>query len=161
LARNIYLNQLVDKVVKIPLPLSDSIKASRLNMTSTEWGAALSSFGEDYGHDGKALNKVFEFSLVGLSMDETVGLLKVPHPTHIKIDVDWIEHLILLGGQSVLNQIKEVLVEVNDDFHHSLTSVNNYLSAAGLSLKWKRHAAMYDSSEHFGKVYNQLWHRIK
>ena len=161
LARNIYLNQLVDKVVIIPLLLSDSIKTSTLNMTSTQWGGALSSFGENYGDDGKALNKVFDFSSVGLSMDETVGLLKIPPPTHIKIDVDGIEHLILLGGQSVLQHVKEVAIEVNDDFHHQVTSIHNYLSAAGLSFKWKRHAAMFDNSERFGRIYNQLWHRIK
>ncbi len=38
LAKNIYLNELVEKVVIVPLPLSDSIKTSTLNMSTMEWG---------------------------------------------------------------------------------------------------------------------------
>lgn len=38
LARNIFLNQLTDKITIFPIPLSDEIKRSTLNMTSTDWG---------------------------------------------------------------------------------------------------------------------------
>jgi len=38
LARNIFINDLVDRVTIVPLPLSDSLHVNTLNMTSTEWG---------------------------------------------------------------------------------------------------------------------------
>ena len=31
-----------------------------MNMSSTDWGGALSTFDQCYGHDGKELEKVFE-----------------------------------------------------------------------------------------------------
>ena len=38
LARNIFLNGLTDQVTIVPLPLSDALSFSTLNMSSTEWG---------------------------------------------------------------------------------------------------------------------------
>ena len=104
LARNIYINDLVDQVVIVPLPLSDSLKISTLNMTSTDWGGALSTFGEKYGDDGKTLDKVFAFSTIGMSIEQAVSLLNIPQPSHIKMDVDGLEHLILAGGGLFLNK---------------------------------------------------------
>lgn len=39
LARNIFLNRLTDQVTIVPLPLSDRLAISKLNMTSTNWEA--------------------------------------------------------------------------------------------------------------------------
>jgi len=159
LTRNIYLNKLVDQIVVVPLPLSDSIKTSTLNMTTMEWGGALSSFGEDYGDDGKTMKKVFSFSSVGLSMDEAVSLLKIPRPTHIKMDVDGIEHIILSGGQSVLREAKEVAIEVNEDFTKQASIVRNKLTSYGLKFREKRHSIMFDNNARFGNSFNQFWYR--
>ena len=41
LARNIYLNHLTSHVVIIPLPLSNSLGISTLNMTTREWGSVV------------------------------------------------------------------------------------------------------------------------
>ena len=38
LARNIFLNGIVDQATIIPLPLSDTLAINKLNMTTTEWG---------------------------------------------------------------------------------------------------------------------------
>lgn len=38
LARNIFLNKLTDLIVIVPLPLSDRISISKLNMSMTDWG---------------------------------------------------------------------------------------------------------------------------
>ncbi len=51
LARNVYLNGLTSQVTIIPLALTDILGGSTLNMTSTEWGGALSTFGREYGFD--------------------------------------------------------------------------------------------------------------
>jgi len=98
LARNIFNNQLQDLITIVPLALSESLSVNKLNMSSTEWGGALSTFGHDFGHDGEKMNKVFEFSTIGLSMVDAVKLLNIPQPDYIKLDVDGIEHLILKGG---------------------------------------------------------------
>ena len=160
LARNIFLNRLTEQITVVPLPLSDGLAVSILSMTSTEWGAALSTFGQSYGHDGEPIQKVFEFSTIGLSMVDAVDLLKIPCPGYIKIDVDGIEHLILRGGVPILRRANGVLVEINDRFAFQADSAREYLREAGLSFKEKRHANHFDSDPGAARhTFNQIWSR--
>lgn len=159
LARNIYNNGLVKRITLISLPLSDSLRKSSLNMSSTDWGGALSTFDQSYGHDGQQLHTVFKFNTVGMSMDEIVKLLQLPMPDYIKIDVDGIEHLILQGGNKVLKQVKGILVEVNEDYKEQNINVTKYLIEAGLELKEKRHSDIFENDTEFGNSYNQIWFR--
>jgi FkbM family methyltransferase len=158
LARNIYSNMLTKLVTIVPFPLSDVLAVNTLNMTATEWGGALSTFGKTYGYDGQPLCKVFEFATIGLSMSEAVELLKIPLPDYIKMDVDGIEHVILKGGALVLQNVQGVLIEINDNFQQQAEDSMRYLSAAGLRLKEKRRWEGTDNSP-FAATYNQIWHR--
>ena len=45
LASNIYSNNLTNKVVNLPQPLSSQFGLNTLNMTSTEWEGSLSILG--------------------------------------------------------------------------------------------------------------------
>ena len=128
-------------------------------MTSTEWGGALSTFGESYGDDGKTMTKSFEFGSVGMLMDEVVRLLNIPQPQYIKMDVDGIEHLILAGGKTVLQKTLGLIIEVNEDFDEQTINVAKYCKKAGLVFKEKRHSVMFDNNERFGQTYNQIWYR--
>ncbi len=160
LARNIFLNQLTQLATIVPLPLSEELTISRLNMTSTDWGGALSTFGQSYGHDGEPIRKVFEFPTVGLSMVDAVTLLRIPEPDYIKMDVDGIEHLILKGGMPILKQVRGALIEINDRFDKQANDASRYLQAAGLVLSEKRHADFFDSSAGAPRyTFNQIWSR--
>jgi FkbM family methyltransferase len=159
LARNVFLNALIGQVTLIPLPLTEQLAINTLSLTTTEWGGALSTFGENYGHDGQAINKVFEFSTLGISIADAVEHLHIPHPDYIKMDVDGIEHLILKGGLSVLKKVKSILIEINDAFEEQKISSVDYLTQAGLTLKEKRRAEMFENGMH-QYSYNQIWHRI-
>jgi len=160
LARNIFLNGLTELITIIPLPLSDRLSVSKLNMTATEWGAALSTFGQGYGHDGAPIGKVFEVPTIGLSMLDAVNLLGIRQPDYIKMDVDGIEHLILEGGAAILRRITSVSIEINDEFHAQANDAVRWLQAAGLSLKQKRHAEYFDSSPSAARhTFNQVWTR--
>ena len=127
LGRNIFLNNLVEKIVVVPIPLTEIILENTLNFSSTEWSGALTTFGQSYGHDGKDLKKVFEFSTLGMSMNDIKNLLNIPQPDYIKIDVDGIEHLILKGGEKVLLNTRELLIEVNDNFIKQAGDTEEYL----------------------------------
>jgi FkbM family methyltransferase len=158
LARNIFLNQLTDQVTIVPLPLSDRLAFSTLKMTSTDWGGALSTFGESYGHDGEAIRKVFEIPTIGLSMVDAVSLLDIPRPGYIKMDVDGIEHLILKGGLPILRGIREASIEINDDFTTQAIEAKRWLEEAGLSFKEKRHAEYFDlRAGPERSTFNQIW----
>lgn len=162
LARNIFINGLVERITIVPLPLSDALAVNRLNMTNTEWGGAMSTFGQDYGHDGETLQKVFEIPTIGLSMIDAVELLKIPQPDYIKMDVDGIEHLILKGGLPILSKARGVIIEINDQFASQASEADLYLQQAGFSLKEKRHADYFDTVTTAARyTYNQIWVKAK
>ncbi len=159
LARNIFLNHLEDLICIVPLALSDSLGASQMQMTTTEWGGAESSFGHELFLDGHRLRETFRFQTIGMTMVDVVEKLGVPPPEFIKIDVDGIEPLILEAGASILRGVKGLLVETNDDFPSETGRITSALSDAGLVLHQKRHSEMFENHPAWGRIYNQIWIR--
>jgi FkbM family methyltransferase len=159
LARNIFLNHLEDLICIVPLALSDSLGASQMRMTTTEWGGAESSFGHELFLDGHRLRETFRFQTIGMTMVDVVEKLEVPPPEFIKIDVDGIEPLILEAGASILRDVKGLLVETNDDFPSETGRITSTLSDAGLVLHQKRHSEMFEDHPAWGRIYNQIWIR--
>jgi FkbM family methyltransferase len=159
LARNVYLNGLTERICIVPLALSDALQASQMRLTTTEWGGAMSTFGKTFGWDGEAIRQVFEFRTIGMRMDDAAGRLAIPLPDYIKMDVDGLEHFILQGGPSVLSQVKEILIEVNDDFTEQAEQCRDLLTAAGLELKAKLHSEYIENSVGFNHTFNQIWVR--
>lgn len=160
LARNIYLNQLQNKITIIPFALSDKMSFNSMHLTTTEWGGALSTFGEDIGWDGAPIDEKFNFSTIGCSVDEAVSNFKIPQPNFIKIDVDGIEHFILKGSKKVLKNITSLLIEVNDNYEEQSKKCSEYLMNAGMVLSKKLHSNMLENSKAgFNNTYNQIWVR--
>jgi len=160
LARNIYLNDLSNSICIIPMALSDRLGSSQMRMTTTEWGGALSTFGQEFGWDGEAIRPVFDFQTIGLTMKDAVERMDIPIPDYIKMDVDGLEHYILKGGADVLRNVNGILIEVNDDFHEQAEQCQRLLSEAGLMLKEKRHSEIIiGSTAGFQNTYNQIWIR--
>ena len=160
LARNVSLNDVQDYVTLVPLALSDARQASRMRLTTTEWGGALSTFGQSFGYDGNDIRPVFEYVTMGLSMSDAVEILGIPRPEYLKMDVDGLEHFILKGGADVLSGVAQVLIEVNDDFEAQARECAELLTAAGLALRAKRQSDLIaSSSAGFDQSFNQIWVR--
>ena len=84
-------------------------------------------------------------------------------PDYIKIDVDGIEHLILQGaGKYLLNKkIKNIQIEINENFKNQFQSVISLLSENGFKLKEKKrneNLKIY-KNEKFSKTYNYYFYR--
>jgi FkbM family methyltransferase len=159
LARNIYLNNIVRNVTIIPCPLSNRLGIQFLNMTSTEWGGALSTFGEKYGHDGKIMDVAFEIPMLGFSMSDAINKFNIPQPEYIKMDVDGIEHLILSGGKDVIANVKGMLIEINDNFDEQASISTKLLKSAGLVMVDKKHSLEVELNLEFNSAFNQIWTR--
>ena len=134
LARNIFINNLTEKISIIPIPLSSSVKKSDMNLTTKAWGGALSTFGEKFNQDGNTFEPVFKFNTIGISIDEAINYFNLPFPNFIKMDVDGLEHIILAGGESVLNKIDGILIEVNENFTDQSNEVRMILKKSGLKM---------------------------
>ena len=158
LGRNISINQLVDKVVMIPIPLTEKLLESKLGLSTTKYGGSQSTFHQKYTYDGSELIKKFDYTTIGISVDQAVNLLQIPQPDYIKLDVDGIEHLILKGARNVLNKTKSLLVEVDEKFTTQKQSVSEYLISAGFKLVYKKHSKLFDSTK-YDSVFNQIWNK--
>ena len=145
LARNIWMNKVQEQVTIVPNPLCDISKANILTLNSRDWGESSSSFGTTLDQDGKEIDASFDYSILGLTIDEAISKLNLPVPQHIKIDVDGIEPLILAGGTQTLKQVESVSVEV-PTYRGANERVSELLSQAGLKL-------VLESG-------NQIWRRV-
>lgn len=167
LARNIFINGCATaentktgRAVIVPLALSNRTTLNSMKLSATEWGGALSTFGENYGWDGLPIEETFEYGTMGIRIDDLNHFMAIPTPDFIKMDVDGIEHLILSGGEEVLSIVKSVLIEVNDAFEEQATQCAALLSKAGLVLRDKRQSDMVAFSDTgFHNAFNQIWVR--
>ena len=154
LARNIYNNNTQTNIVIVPIALSDRAGPSLFKMSSTAWGGALSTFGQDFDQHGGKLKSIFEYQTMGMTMDEAIQFLNIPPPRYIKIDVDGIEHFILRGGTETLKNVESVMVEIDDGFTDQAEETARHLRSAGLTLLRK-------CGVDAGSQYNQWWVRMK
>ena len=93
-------------------------------------------------------------------MDQAIGLLCLPAPDFIKMDVDGIEHFLIQGGSKVLKEVQGILVEINDDFTEQAEVSSKLLREAGLTLLEKLHSDLIEQyTAGFQNTYNQIWGR--
>lgn len=151
LARNVFANGLQDLITIVPFPLSGSPGVNKFSMSTTALGGALSAFG-GADSNGEPFQSTFEYSVVGVTMDQAVGLPGIPYPDFIKMDVDGLEHLILQGGPAVLRHTTGILVEIDDSYAEQRDTSAACLTSAGLSLRRKCDLGS-------PTMFNQWWER--
>ena len=79
-------------------------------------------------------------------------------PTHIKIDVDGIEHHILAGAKQLLSNVKSILIEVDESYCEQKNLCVELLEQAGLSL-YSKHMSPYTEPDKDISFFNQIWRR--
>lgn len=124
--------------------LSDMQKLDALYCSQPGAGSSCHSFGSEVGPDLNTRTGVKQ-GAVGMTLDLLAQML--PVPTHIKIDVDGFEHLVIAGGKTLLQdrRVKSLLIEVNTNLaeHQEMVS---YLSGIGFTYdKGQAQAAMRTS----------------
>ena len=138
LSKNIYLNNLSKKIKIIPIALSSENKVSEFNLSTIEWGGALSTFDKKFTYDGSKLDSTFNYLTISTTLDECLNYLKFPQPNYIKIDVDGIEHLILAASTKILQNTQSVLIEINENFLENKKQCESILKESGLQFVSKR-----------------------
>jgi len=87
----------------------------KLYLSQFALGGSCHTFGESVDFHLKARQQSFVQGYMSITLDKLVDEGVLPQPDHLKIDVDGLEHLVLLGAKGVLDnpQLKSVLVELN------------------------------------------------
>jgi FkbM family methyltransferase len=94
-----------------------NLNISQLNLLEgSDWGTANSSFDRGFSSHGQEIAFMHQHGSLGISMDELVSSINYI-PTHIKIDVDGNELLVLKGSKKMLSNpsVQSVLIELGDD----------------------------------------------
>lgn len=108
LQKNIEINQLNEKLTAYCIALNDKSEFGKLVLSNEGIGGAENNFSES------STSKLTQ-GMVSYSVDDLISKFHFPSPDHIKIDVDGIEKLILVGAKSVLtSSVKSVLVEIDE-----------------------------------------------
>lgn len=163
LAENCQLNNNEDKITIFPLPLFHKNKTSFFKINNPIIGGALSSFDVEYGHNGKLIQNYNQYLVPGFSIDfliENKVINKIP--SLVKIDVDGVEDLILMGAKKLLNNdlCKSVLVEVNEDFQQQYENIQKIMTDKKFKLNStgkKTTLEKLKNNNSFEKTYNQIW----
>lgn len=113
---NILDNGIGDRITAYPYSVHSNSKISLLNNGLYQWGGAVSTFDRNLDSFGNGMVVNFKQGSPGISVDDFLkgtGFF----PSHIKIDVDGNELLVLQGATHVLNnpRCKSVLIELFDD----------------------------------------------
>ena len=144
LNKNIFLNDLHERVLSYCLALTDVDKTDRLLLSDFGLGISYHDFEENSWTEDKAFAPDWVVSkdsrrqqgCIGRRMDSLIadGL---PAPAHIKIDVDGLEHRVIAGMAETLRRtdLKTVLVEINFDNPKNLAIVET-MADLGWRFSW-------------------------
>jgi FkbM family methyltransferase len=154
LAKNIALNKAERLVTIFPIALTNQNSQGLFSMSSDEVGGALSTFGKEYGYDGKKLDFKFQFQGIGMRMDNAVDLWGLDQPDYVKVDVDGIEHLVLEGFGEKLKKVKSLLIEVNKDFKEQAAAIEHLMIKHDFNLLTEHPLTSLNIA---GQTFNQIW----
>ena len=103
-------------------------------------GGAFNTFGEEINFEGKKIDSKMEYRIYGTSINYILEKDILNIPDYIKIDVDGIEHLILDGASNYLNnnKLKEILIEINENFEDQYRSIFKIMNENNFILKDKK-----------------------
>lgn len=115
LNKNIYHNNLSNKIKAYNIALNDSNLLSVLNLSQFRPGAGDHNFNKELDANHKKFNSAFKQGMIGLSVDDFIYEWGGETPNHIKIDVDGNEHLVINGMTNILKdmKLKTIAIEVN------------------------------------------------
>lgn len=155
LNRNVFLNNLADKVNCFNIAVSDEKKMDYLYLNGSDVGAALHSFGQA----SSAGPSSFKQGAVAFSLDQFIKEFNPPFPTHIKVDVDGLEKKIVIGARATLADARLISLQIEiDEGLAEGAEIVDLIKSSGLVFKYKKHSAMFDSGL-YAKVYNYVFER--
>lgn len=111
LCRNVAINKLGETVTAWPLALSDATGFDYFYAQSVQVGGSCSSYAEAVNFHLRPKDYAIRQGCAAITMDAFAD--KFGFPTHVKIDVDGLEHKVIGGMGAVLAVVESVLVELN------------------------------------------------
>ncbi len=162
LSRNISINNLQNKILINPFPLTNRDKGYQLMMEGVfREGGALHSFGKNLNFEGNKFNIKNNYMIYGFSINYMIKELNFEVPDYIKIDVDGLEHYILDGANEVLSHknLKGLLIEINENYTEQAKNIKNIMKNSGFKLIKKDQSKYINLSKPFKNSFNYIFSR--
>ena len=164
LSRNISINELGEKIKIFQLPLGEK-ENKFLNFYERKFneGDSHNSLDENIDFEGKKINKTNSYNIFSTNINKIIEDKILDVPNYIKIDVDGIEHLILKGGDKLLNNLKvsEIQIEINENFKEQMNTVMKIMKENKFKFKEKKRneESGYYNNDKYSKFYNYYFKR--
>ena len=124
LYKNVVINAVSDRVVAYCAALSDEEAFSLLYLSNFHLGDSCHTFGAALDSNLRERASKYKQGCFSTTLDKLTSRGVLPVPTHIKVDVDGLEHKVLAGCRETLadRRVKSVLVEINTNLpeHRSI-----------------------------------------
>ena len=136
LCRNVALNGMQEQITPFQVALYDKTALVPFHYYSLDSGSALHSLNVPQNSWGSNFEPKLTLPTLSFRLDDLVGQLSLPHPHHLKIDVDGVEYQILRGARAILEapEMRSVLIEASEDYIHTTESMK-LLEECGLILR--------------------------
>ena len=133
LVDHLSMNGLGDRVAAYCMALSNERKLTSFRVDTRQPGGASNGL-DGTPNQFNAGSAALIQSAMTVSIDEFQTLFGAPAPTHLKLDVDGIEGVILRGAPQTLPKVKTVIVEVEgENLKHVEDRIEAPLFAAGFT----------------------------
>ena len=163
LSRNIYINNLENRIKIIPLPLSNKSNIFlKMNEIDFIEGGALNTFGEKFNFEGKNFKSKMSYQTLGTTINYLIDNKILGIPNYIKIDVDGIEHLILEGGNKYLSneKVESILIEINENFEEQYEKILKIMQQNNFKIFKKKNSEKFSTKDSkYSKVFNYIFTR--
>jgi hypothetical protein len=165
LSRNISINNLNEKIKICQIPLTNKDNSFLMMKESQfEEGGAMNVYGENFDYEGNKFKETNSYKIYGTSINYLLDNKILETPDYIKIDVDGIEHLILLGADKHLqnSKIKSLSVEINEQFTKQCDEILNIMKINNFKILHKKHNdALIAKNSKIAHVFNYVFIKKK
>lgn len=160
LYRNIVLNGLGELVTGFCAALSDVEEFSELHLSEFQLGSSCHTFGAATDHNLRERTSQYRQGCYSTTLDALVARGTVPVPTHIKVDVDGLEHKVLHGCRSTLanRDVRSVLIEINTGLPEHRRIIEN-MAALGFTFSTEQVESSMRTEGAFKGVGNHVFRR--
>ena len=115
LTKNILLNSLSERINSYPAGISNLDGFSEFYVQDTRVGGSNNTMNNPINFKLEQMNYQYKVTCISYKLDTLIENGLIETPTHIKIDVDGIEHIIVQNGTKVLesDKLETLIIEIN------------------------------------------------
>lgn len=160
LNQNIFINGLSEQVSAYCMAIAEKAGFDKFYLARFEAGGSCHAFGEAVDPNLDPMKVQFSQGCFAAPLDELIEVGVTPPPTHIKIDVDGLEHAVIAGMSETLKRddLKSVLVEINGKLPEH-QAIITHMAELGYHVDDRQRAASLQTEGFFAGAGNIIFWR--